>query len=525
MERLYTSPTLGEVLKYLVDASGILPRKARDREDDTEFDEVEAKSFRKRLERIAKEDCHLQKNMEEIIQLHAKTLSRYIRCPFRATQITELLNDLYESYASMVKSIGTFLTKADTTRYFLTTYAVEGAVRALARDWIKYQGHIYASAHPPEAFWYLPTRDEHQAWFMPLDKVLSWAYDACGQTLATFHHPCGVDDPNDNLKRNERAARSWKKAKRPPSLPVLVKNLEDSFAAQAQAGKPVDQQLQNAIVTCAAIARITTCIALDARDAFGEPYLQELAGQIQLYAGWMNAEIDEYMRNLEEEIRERNIDDAREKVLLGTRMAPSFWGFFEAKRSAADELMTHYMDSKGAVSPEVIRWLDKRYGSYAAKVRQDVIARWQLDKPAGLEVYLDRALALKNKPSATVQEVDQLALQMKDNGLSERLPWLLHWLRGVIAYRAEDYTTAAPHYREAFLHAKYSAGETQYILVNQYLEVMAKTRQWLAFKQGAQWACYLGLSVRWLRDKEPTDENLRNTYGILGLSKVHYARL
>ena len=45
MERRYTSPTLGEVLKYLVDVSGVMPRKAHDRKDDTEFDEVEAKSY------------------------------------------------------------------------------------------------------------------------------------------------------------------------------------------------------------------------------------------------------------------------------------------------------------------------------------------------------------------------------------------------------------------------------------------------------------------------------------------------
>lgn len=525
MDRRYTSPTLGEVLKYLVDASGVMPRKAHDRKDDTEFDEVEAKSYRKRLERIAKEDCHLQKNMEEIIQLHSSTLSRYIRCPFRATQITELLNDLYERYTSMVKRFGTFLTKADSTRYFLTTYAVDGAVRSLTRDWLTYQGYIYACAQPPEAFWYLPSQDNDQVWITPLEKVLSWAYDSCGQTLATFHHPLGVSDLRDNLKRNERAARSWKKAKRPPSLPVLVKNLEDSFTAQAQAGKPVDQNLQNAIVTCATIARITTCIALDIRDVFGEPYLQEISEQVQLYTNWIDCEVDEYMHNLEEEAAQREIKSTREKIELGIKMAPYFWGFFEAKCSSANELAKEYMDSTGSIDPEVIRWLDKRYGSYAARVRQDVISRWQLDKPAGLESYFERAMTLKSKPSATLEEVEALGNEMSTSGVAERLPWLLHWLRGVIAYKAEDYTTASTHYKEAFLHAKYSAGDRQYLLVNQYLEVMAKTRQWLPFKQGAQWACYLGISVRWLRDEEPTDKNLRKAYCFLGLLNARYAQL
>ena len=109
MDRLYTSPTLGDVVKYLVDASGIMPRKARDRLDKTEFDEVMAKTYQKRMQRLAKEDCDLQRTMDEILQLHADALCRYIRCPFRATQMSELLNDLYESYTTMIKTQGTFM--------------------------------------------------------------------------------------------------------------------------------------------------------------------------------------------------------------------------------------------------------------------------------------------------------------------------------------------------------------------------------------------------------------------------------
>jgi hypothetical protein len=73
--------------------------------------------------------------------------------------------------------------------------------------------------------------------------------------------------------------------------------------------------------------------------------------------------------------------------------------------------------------------------------------------------------------------------------------------------------------------AKYSAGNLQYQLVNQYLEVMAKNSRWLEFKQGALWASYLDLPVRWLRDREPTDANIRSAFNVLGLSQVRYTQL
>lgn len=525
MDRLYTSPTLGDVVKYLVDASGIMPRKARDRSDETEFDEVMAKTYQKRMQRLAREDCDLQRTMDEILLLHADTLSRYIRCPFRATQMSELLNDLFESYTTMIKTQGTFMTKANTVRYFLTTHGVDVAVRSLARDWIRFQGYIYASAQPPQPFWFLPT-ESGEGLVTALDKVLAWAYTSCGKSLATFHYPIGVDDPAHKLKRNEKAARSWTSAKRPPSLPVLVKNLDESFEAQAAEGKPVNPELQNAIVTCATIARMTTCIALDIRDAFGHEYLREVIGQIQLYASWISTEIDEYIVNLADEVLKQDPDSKPEtRVNLGIKMAPDFWAFFESKRTMAKELQRPHMDGKGGVPPPVIEWTEARYGAYAARLHLDIISRWQLGKPANLDTYVENALAIKKNPQATLNDVSRFCDRPDSAEVAERLPWIAHWLRGVACYRTGDYEAASTHYVRAFEHAKYSAGEMQYLLVNQYLEVMAKNKRWLPFKQGAQWACFLGISIRYLRDKEPTEENMRNAFGILGLTQMQYTSL
>ena len=77
--------------------------------------------------------------------------------------------------------------------------------------------------------------------------------------------------------------------------------------------------------------------------------------------------------------------------------------------------------------------------------------------------------------------------------------------------------------RKSFANmAKYTAGEYQYLLVNQYIEVMAKTRQWRPFKKGVLWACYLGVSVRWLREDKPTTDNLKRVYELMGMKQMNY---
>ncbi|MDX9681868.1 hypothetical protein QMK56_10200 [Pseudomonas protegens] len=537
MERQYTSPSLGDVAQYAMAACGVMPRKARNRDDETDFDQGMAKTYQKKMQRLAKEDCNLQEAFEDIAKLLTASLGRYIRCPYWADQIRDLLNDLYWSYASMVKRMGTMMTKRNTTRFFLTSYLIDVAVRSVAQNWVLLQGYVYAAPQPMEPCWYLPSNVEGEL-STPLDKVLGWAYGACGLTLATFHDPIGFVGDATKLKQNERAVRSWKNGKHLPSLPALVSILEDSFQALSSIGKPVEQKLQDGIITCAAIARITTFITKDIQEQLGTEYLRDLLGQARLYSGWMKAEINEYMTNLNQEVAarlaqnyaaglagERVRSEAFERVELGVKTAPDFWAFFEGKRHNANELLLSHRDAEGHVSDDVVQWIEGRYGAYAARVRSDSISRWSIDKPELLDFYLEKALSLRNDPGVTLAAVETLHAEMTLAGVAERLPWLMHWLKGIVCYRQEDYSSASCHYIKAFQLAKYSAGDLQYPLANQYLEVMAKTKQWRRFKQGVRWANYLDISVRWLRDKEPTDENIRSAYGILGLEALHYARM
>jgi hypothetical protein len=79
------------------------------------------------------------------------------------------------------------------------------------------------------------------------------------------------------------------------------------------------------------------------------------------------------------------------------------------------------------------------------------------------------------------------------------------------------------YFEKAFLNAQYRAGENQYKLVNQYVEVSAKLDKWQQFKQGVEWATYLGIQIRWIRDEKQTDATLRNAYNILKVA--NYPRL
>lgn len=187
--------------------------------------------------------------------------------------------------------------------------------------------------------------------------------------------------------------------------------------------------------------------------------------------------------------------------------------------------MMEHTDHDGHVPDNVTLWLEKRYGAYAARIRADVISRWRLDKPADLDTYVQRGMVMRNLQNLTLEDVNSFHEELSCASIAGRLPWLVEWLKGIVFYRSADYAASSIYYTQAFKLAKYSAGDLQYPLVNQYLEVMAKTNRWLDFKQGALWASYLDLPVRWLRDREPTDANIRKAFNVLGLSQMQYTRM
>lgn len=521
MESEFTYPTLGEVVKYLFDATGVLARKG-DYGRANNFGEPQKRSVQKKLERLAKEEYALQPQLDDLVKTSSELLSEVIRCPIAAKQVSELINDLYERYRELITEQGTYMSKTDTVRFFLTNYGVDIAVRSLARDWLKWQPINPTAARPDQEFWFLPA-DKGDGWTWPLSHALKWAYRVCGVSQAQFHQPSNYDDPRDQLERNLKSANSWTRGATIPSMFVLVKNLDESFIARADIGKPVDAKVRNDIMTVAALGRIATVIARDIERVYGTSFLRETITQIKQYIVWMRIETSEFQLQFEEESAKLR-GSATELLELRFKMFLHFMAFFDAKRNHARDLMEEHKYTSGTLRTEVIHYLEKHYGAYAARVPIDTHSRWQLDKPERFEELVSHGLGMMNKVS-TQDVVDRFAADMQTTGVGKRAPWLVHWLRGAVYYRSEDYAGALLHYKQAYELAKYSAGAFQYRLVNQYLEITAKTDSWRDFKKAALWACYLGVPIRWLRQHEPNDENLREVFKILGMKSLQYARL
>ncbi|RML89769.1 hypothetical protein APX70_08115, partial [Pseudomonas syringae pv. maculicola] len=168
--------TQGELVKLAYDAFGVLPRKEASRDD---VDETQKKSIQKQLIRLAKEEGGLISNLGQAIQGLSKILTAYIPSIQIMSAIGDPLNDLLDAYSHLVSEEGTYLSKAQTVQYFISTTAIPVLVVSLNKSLLRHSLADLKLEMPDATFWYLPTVAADGSLVLPLEKVMRWVYGRC----------------------------------------------------------------------------------------------------------------------------------------------------------------------------------------------------------------------------------------------------------------------------------------------------------------------------------------------------------
>lgn len=509
--------TQGELAKLAYDAFGVLPRKGAQRTSKEAsrdgIDETQKKAIQKQLARLAEEEGGLLLNFGQVIQTLSSILTAYLPSIQIMSAIGDPLDDLLEAYSRLVREEGTYLSKAETLRYFISTKAIPLLVVSLNQSLLKHRIVDMALDTPEDKFWYLPTVTEDGSLVLPLEKVMRWVYARCDLSQTQFHYP-GKSPRSDNntLQQNLDNAIKWTRGPRLPALPALFRNFEESFAALAQSGREIPKELQASVLVALMVARVSSYLAREITDAYDHQYLADVCYQFRDYALWIADDVNEFKAVLEEQIRQAESREIAQAIWFAGW--DRYWDFFYARLRGAAGTVQQLQET--ALGEDGIEELKGRYGPFAVLSIQDLIQRHSaFPPPHGFAELLFKGFDLKSSPATQLNQIDDYAAQVSSFGLDEQLCWMVPWLRGVYHYRKEEFEAAMPHFQTAFENAKYRAGKNQYKLVNQYVEVAAKNDDRRGFKKGIDWAQYLGIEVRWLRNDEPTEEKLDFVYYVM----------
>lgn len=523
----YAFPTLGQVIRFAFDACGVLPRMRGESDEMTEQDK---KRIQKQLQRLANEEGKLLENGHAAIEELGALLAGTVAPGKAVIALRAVLLDLFEDYNVVVRSEGTFLSERDTIGWFCRAYAIPHLVVSVRKHLLRLNVAAEGLRTPSESDWYLPTvTDEGVTW--PLAKALHWTYGVCDTKQTHFHFP-GMKAGSACLRQtpNLENAREWCKGRGTPSWSNLHANVAYSFdrlasVEEAKYRRDIPEALRENIHLVLFVARLATDVGKSVAAAFGTDYLAQLVAQYRRNDSWLEPDLAVFRQEVERS-RVEMIGTAFTADDAWDELSEYYWHWFAERSRVCGEDIQRQIAQHGSVTlPEAsLEALIARYREYPVRSMVECLAICgEVRTPPGFVEALQAGFDLKSRPDCSDEEIDRYEATLTNGDLAARLAWMVPWLRAVVRYRREAYEEAFPYFERAFQRAKYSAGQNQYKLVNQYIELAAKVDRWGSFKKGVEWANYLRLSVRWLRDKPPTEENLLFVFEVM--KRAQYAQL
>lgn len=515
--------SLGQLIKFAYDATGVLPRK---RSEKTGLDDKEIRRIQKQLERLVNEEGSLMDRCGELIQSLAFELAGTIPSCKVHWAIGETMTDLLEVYNAVVRDDGTYLFPKDSLRWFCGAHAVPRLVLSIHKHALRFNVAAENLFVPADPDWYLPTISGGSIKW-PLEKAMNWVYEQCRTSRTQFHSPGKVVDQDDPEGRQSlENASNWISGETFPSWPGLHWNFSRSIERLATAEEPyrriLSEKEKESIIYVMFFARLSTYVTKLLHHTYGTNVLEDIVNRFKQHREWLNADLSAFKRETTAYIEKYG---APVSVIdtIWFEASKDYWDWFaERYEDCARTLQRLIEESEDHTIPaDMVNLLCEGYGNYT--VRSALDSAYYASDLMPPDLFMDalfKGFDLKKSSTTTTVDIDNYEVEIIDQGLMPYLEWMVHWNRASLFYKKKEYGEAFVHIQKAFDMAKYSAGKNQYQIVNQHIELAAKNNSWKSFKKGVAWASYLGLSVRLLRDDEPTDKNLRGVFDLM--KKIRY---
>ncbi|MBN9421736.1 MAG: hypothetical protein BGO63_03275 [Candidatus Accumulibacter sp. 66-26] len=469
--------SLGQLIKFAYDATGVLPRK---RSEKTGLNDKDIKRIQKQLERLIDEEGSLTDRCGELIQALAFELTGTIQNPKVNYAIGETMVDLLEVYKAVVRDDGTYLSPKDSLRWFCGAYAIPRLQLSIHKHALRFNVAAEGFLTPTEADWYLPTISGTSITW-PLEKAINWAYKQCRSSRAQFHSPGKVVDQDDpESHQNLENASNWLSGEAFPSWPGLHWNFSRSIdrlvATEEPYGRSVSEKEKESILYVLFLARLSTYVTKALHDAYGAEVLIDMVGRFKRHRDWLAVDLKVFKAETLTYIeRYGALESASDKIWLES--SDQYWRWFADRAQHCAMTMQRLLDTfdDHIIPDDLVTQLCDQYGDYTARSALDsMYCASDLKIQECFPEALFKGFDLKKSSSTMDADINAYEAEIKEKGLTTSLEWMVHWNRAALFYKKEQHEEAFVHIQKAFDLAKYSAGKNQYQIVNQYIELSAK---------------------------------------------------
>ena len=510
---VYSFPTLGEVLKFLFNTTDLIS------------DSENKKLVQKQLQRLANEEGNISESLERLLNIFRHNLEAFVNDERVVGAISHSVLLVFNKYEEVVKNEGSCVSREHVYKWLIENVLLNTIVFAQHKYFLMFNIPASGLIAPEDKYWWLPEIDERGIEW-PLGKAFKWIYASLNINQTHFHYP----DHNNltqkidyRLRQNLENASEWQQGKRDPGLVNLLQNLDDSLQAmestpQEKYRRKIDAKTRASLRIVLFIARVSTIISKMLAENLGQNFLKTVVDDFKRQDRRLRKTSRPLRHHVDEIRRTWGITKQSQMDRVWWRHSVTFWEDVEASFIRNIPMIQawqrEYANSELGISE--LRYLLTHMGSFYAGqyILQERGLKYKRYSPRFFELHT-RGLELKNSGAITNKVIENFGLELKKENLDQNLKWLENWIWGAYYYRQEMWCEAYPFIQSAFDEAKYSAGSQQYKLVNQYIEICAKNNKWQNFKKGVAWANYLGIGIRWLRETDNTEEDLKIAYEIM----------
>ena len=517
-------PSLGTLAKFLFEATGLLPEKGARKE--SRFSDAERIALQKSLQRLVIEEGHFEKNFDDVLTIFRDQVQQIIPSKKVVEVIFSTIDDVYVQYRHLLNDEGTYFSQKKTLKWALDTRLLSRLVLSPHKHALRQNLQSERWLTPDDVFWYLPSVAENKV-VWPLTKVLEWAYQVADTSSTHFHYPGkNSDQENAQLQQNETNARNWRNGTHMPSWRGLSSNIKQSLDAMESctsvSHRSLSSHQQESIYTLSFIARFTTYLCQKIEAAYGRDFLIVLIERYKQYSQHLSLDHSIVLKQVDAEVEKAwqsgtATTDFRDQLLL--EAIPSFW----AQVTQQGQFFLERLEARKASEGLYNRTYTEQEQGALKLAYGMMMGQWLIDShkiqnqyPASADFFeqLNQAERLRKTREIKKDAIQAFEQRLKQKSLTEAMGWYVNWLYGIMYYRKKSYSQAHFFYEKAFQHAKYSAGNLQYRLVNEYIELCAKNKKKKHFKKAVSWAHYIGMRVRWIEGEHPTEEALDVAYTI-----------
>ena len=480
MSDLAQFPSQGDLLKFVYNATGIIPSKNQFILDI----EIDNKSLHRSLNRLAREEGDFLKKFEEHANEFRSAIHGLFSDAMYSYKLSDALVELFQIYTQTVLTDHTYLEKKKSLLYLIHHVFLQRATILIFKYQHYYSAFLDTSLSPKSKFWFL----EYEG-TTPLACVMNWIYACEDKNIEVFHDASesSAHECFDQIDKDLVNVRNWLSGttKLPP-----FSNILDIFNRAFKAHK-IDGDKKDRYVFFLFIARFATYCLDSLFESIDKKDVLNILVKVKSYLELI--EIDYEISclafdSLELDSNEQNGQVTSEQILRKAKLAM----FFEITYKW-NEHFAQFSPKEINALPEISR----SPNNFVIKTFKDYLVTIDSFHNNEYKENIENCIygydVMKQK-----YNYQQWLDDYYEVGNDVVYPWLVHWIDGMKSFYHKYFEASLTTMRKAFDTIRYSAGDRQIKFIEDYMLVAlaqpnksGNVQGWKDFKLAFKWGVFM----------------------------------